>query len=79
MYWHAKAFIKIKDSPSEQYELKADSCCVKYTYYSCMNQWQEDYFRITWSQKMAGSLVLAVMHFALARHDGKFGFQPSKC
>lgn len=74
MYWHAKAFIKIKDSPPGQHELKADSCCVKYTYYSCLNQWQEDYLE----PEMAGSLMLAVMHFALAHHDGKFGFKPSK-
>lgn len=46
MYWCAKAFIKIKDSPPEQFELKADSCCLKYTYYTCVNRWQEDYFTL---------------------------------
>lgn len=78
MYWHAKAFIKIKDSPSEHYEWKADSCCVKYTYYSCMNQWKEDYFTLLGARNGRKS-PLSGNAFCIAHHDGKFGFQPSKC
>lgn len=43
---HAKEFMKIKATPSEECEWKADSCCVKCRYYRCRDQWQGDHFTL---------------------------------
>lgn len=44
--WHAKEFVKIKATSSEECEWKADSCCVKCRYYRCRDQWQGDHFTL---------------------------------